>query len=231
MCIRDSYNGVLVASAKLNLTGEGLPYHAGYKLRNIDISAILKDTPLGAKGIKGILFSEIEIEGRAKDINSVSGNGNIIIKNANLGPMPLLTPLFGHVYGYLQHVFPELKKVSIQDASCDFTIENRKIMSNNIVLEGESVGIYGKGYMDFDTNLNFEVENQIAGPEQGAGEDWQTNLQQMIVQVGKIASKAYLTGTLTKPKWKFQYLGGMQNILRGGLKGGLGEKLKGIFER
>jgi len=219
------YNGALSARATLDLTDERLPYEASCKLSNINVGPILEQTNLKGKNIKGTLLSEFTLRGEAKNIDSMRGTGRVVIKNANLGPMPLLTPLLGNVYGYLRHALPELKKVNIQAGSADFYIANRKVQTDNLVLSGELIGIYAKGYVDFDKNLYFEVENQISGEPIGGG-DWQAGLQEMIVQFGKLVSKARLTGTLEKPKWKFEYFGGMENVIKGGLQ----ELLKGIFE-
>lgn len=219
------YNGALASSATLDLRGQALPYRVNCKLSNLDVGTILKNTGLRDKGISGNLFSEVKLEGSAKDINTMRGPGKISVTNANLGPMPLLTPLLGHAYGYLQHVFPELKKVNIKAGAADFYVANRRLTTENLVLAGDIVGIYARGYVDFDRNLYFDVENQIR-PDASGGDEWQAGLQQMMAEFGKMISKARLTGTLEKPKWKFEYLGGIDNILKGGLQ----KILKGIFE-
>ena len=140
--------------------------------------------------------------------------------------MPLLTPLLGSLYGYFQSSMPGLKSVDITKGKCDFVVKKRKIKTNNLVLWGDVVSINAKGYIDFDTNLNFEVENEFVEPDPTKPGDWQTDLQELISTVGKFVSKAYLTGTLENPKWKFQYGGGMEDFL----KGGLNNLLKGVFQ-
>jgi hypothetical protein len=132
--------------------------------------------------------------------------------------MPLLTPLVGSLYGYFQKLFQGLKKINITDGSCDFRIANRRISTNNLVLWGEIASVHGKGYIDFDKNLNFEVENRFLEPEKADLSDWEETLQEMISKFGKLMSRARLTGTLDKPKWKFEYLGGIENILKGQLE-------------
>jgi hypothetical protein len=211
------YNGVLVSSAAFDLRDKTLPYRLTCKLNNMDIKAVLADIGLKAEDVKGLLSSEFTIQGKAGDINTMEGPGRIIVTNANLGPMPLLTPLLGHIYGYFRHAFPELQKVNIRAGSADFYIRNRRLTTDNLTLSGDMIGIYARGYVDFDKNLDFEVENKILSEASG-GDDWQAGLQQIIMQFGKMISKARLTGTLENPKWKFEYLGGVQNIFKGGLE-------------
>lgn len=220
------YNGVLVSSAAMDLRDKRFPYQINCKLSDIDIREIIKNTKLAGKGIKGILFSEFSIQGEGVNPDSMKGPGRIIVKNANLGPMPLLTPLIGNIYGYLQYALPELSKVTITNGLADFYVGNRRLTTNNLTLWGEAISVYAKGYIDFDGNLDFEAENQFDLSGSSGEEDWQKTLREMMVQFGKMISKARLTGTLEKPKWKFEYLGGMENIFKGGLE----NILKGIFE-
>jgi len=46
------------------------------------------------------------------------------------------------------------------------------------------------------------------------------------VQFGKLISKAYLTGTLKNPKWRFEYLSGINKVFGGGL----GNVLKNLLD-
>lgn len=219
------YGGVLNSSAMFDLTDKGLPYKLDCRLNAMDIRMLIENTPLGGKNIRGVISSEFSLQGKAKDIDSTEGRGRIIVQNANLGPMPLLTPLLGNIYGYFQRVFPELRKVDITGGSADFYVAKKRVTTDNLVLTGEAISITANGYIDFDKNLEFEVENKISQDLTGGG-DFQGSLQDIVVQFGKFISKARLTGTLEKPKWKFEYLGGMENILKGGLQ----KLLKDIFE-
>ena len=212
------YGGAIAGSASFDLEKEGIPYRANAKLGGMKIAEVLEHTDLKGKGIAGNLSLGLSLEGEAQEINSAKGSGKIIVENANLGPMPLLTPLLGHVYGYFQRVVPELKKVNIKSGSADFYIHNRRVITDNLTLSGDAVGITAKGYLGFDRNLNFDVENKILLEEGKGGDDWQRGLQSLIVNFGKMISRARLTGTLEKPKWKFEYLGGVQNIFKGGLE-------------
>lgn len=220
------YKGTLASSMQIDLTDEYVPYRAACRLSNIDIAEFLKDTELGKRNIKGRLFSEFAIHGDAKNMDSTEGSGSILIDEANLGPMPLLTPLLGNIYGYFRHVFPDLKQIDITKGSCDFYIADRKFLTDNLALWGEAVSVHAKGYIDFDKNLYFEVENRFRELDEAEENGLQAGLQELIGRFGKLMSKAYLTGTLRKPKWKFEYLGGIENVL----KGGLDKVLKDIFE-
>lgn len=219
------YGGDLASTMRFDLRNTEIPYQINANLSNLDIEKILDNTTLKGKGIGGELFAELSLEGSARDLDSVRGPGKITVRTANLGPMPLLTPLLGKTYGYLQYALPELKRVNITGGAADFYIKNRRLTTDNLILVGDAIGIYAKGSLDFDGNLDFDVENQFTSEGSG-GSDWQSQIQEMIVQVGKLISRARLTGTLKKPKWKFERLGGMENVFKGGLQ----NLLKDILE-
>lgn len=210
------YGGTFRSSARIDYAEKGLPFWIESDLNNINLNSFFRKTKLKNRNIKGSLFCKTTLHGELKNTNSIEGGGAIFIRDANLGPMPILTPLLGNIYGYFQNTIPGLKKIEITKGSCDFQIVNRKIITENLVLWGGIVNIYARGYIDFDKNLNFEVENEFVEPAKEEETSWQTSLQEMIIKFGKLFSKAHLTGTLEKPKWKFQYLGGFENMLKKG---------------
>ena len=222
------YKGSFAAQAKIDTRNKALPYSFSSELKGFDISDFINKSNFDVKNIRGLVSSRLDIKGDGTDSKTVIGSGKIIISNANLGPMPLFSPLVGNIYGFIQYKLPEVKRVDITDGSCDLYIKNRKISTDNLILFSKVMSINAKGYMDFDTNLDFEVSNELLEPEGGAKEesDWQRSLQDLMMGVGKMISKAYLTGTLKNPQWKFEYLGG----LKGAVGGDLGKMLKGLFE-
>jgi len=220
------YGGIIFSTTFVNLGDKYKPYEIKCRMTNIDIARILKETDLGKRNIRGLVSSEFLLKGDASNLSTTEGHGRIVVNNANLGPMPILTPLLGNIYGYFQRLMPDLKKIDITKGSCDFYVTNRKVVTENLTLWGDIVSLHAKGYIDFDKNLNFEVENEVLEPESVEGGDWQVQMQQLVVQFGKLISKAYLKGTLQNPKWTFEYFGGVKNVFGGGFD----RVLKNIFE-
>ena len=221
------YGGSFVSSIKVDLSESGLPYTFASKLTNVNLNYFFAGTPMAKHNIKGLLSAEFNLQGNAKDLGTMEGRGKIVISEANLGPMPLLSPMIGIIYGYLQNKVSGLKKINITNGSADFYIKNEKIITENLAIWGDIASIHAKGYMGFDKTLDFEVENKIneLKPSEEMA-DWQVSLQAMLTNMGRFLARAHLTGTLDKPKWKYQYLEGTKNLLGGSI----GEALKGIFE-
>jgi hypothetical protein len=136
----------------------------------------------------------------------MEGTLDVEILDADLGPMPLLTPLLGDIYSILRDtmIAPE-NRVNISQAYGEFTIKNRRISTHNALLWGNNIAIYGDGHMDFDGTIDFTLENKFTqSPIQQVG-NWQTTLRDTIIRFGKALGKARLKGTLQKPEWKFDY--------------------------
>ena len=125
----------------------------------------------------------------------------------------------------MRGAIPGLRGVEISGGACDFIIKDRKIMTDNLLLWGNTLNIKARGYIDFDKNLNFDVENELKEMS-GTEKDWQKAITGIIAGVGKFMGEARLTGTLSKPKWEFKYFNRFEDALGGKLK----EVFKDIFE-
>ncbi|NQT23056.1 MAG: hypothetical protein HQ579_06440 [Candidatus Omnitrophica bacterium] len=220
------YGGVVNSSFRMNFAERGVPYSLHMVLKQMNINGIARHSQLKNSKLYGLLDSELTMDGYMADPRTIIGKGYIHIYDANLGPMPLLSPLVGNVYGVLRGMLPALKNVDIRGGACDFVIQKRKIMTENLILWGDALNIKARGYIDFDKNLNFAVENEIKEVDDKTSEGWRKTIVEMMSSVGKMIGKAYLTGTLDKPKWKFEYLGGDKNALGGKLQ----DTFKGLFE-
>ncbi|MCK4463571.1 MAG: hypothetical protein KAU58_04605 [Candidatus Omnitrophica bacterium] len=217
------YNGVLNSSFKMDLSGEGFPYSMSFRLKGISVNGLAQNSQLKNKNIYGKLDSELFLKGYGQGI--ITGNGNISVSQANLGPMPILSPLLGNIYGVIRYILPGLKSIEISSGSCDFVIENRKIITDNLLLWGDILNIKARGYIDFDKNLNFDVENEFKEIGREA-EDWQKAIVEIVTGFGKFIGRARLAGTLSKPKWKFEYFSGFKKAIGGKIS----DVLKDIFE-
>ena len=87
------------ASLEADISKKDMPYSLYFQLKDIDINKLIKATPIKKKNIYGLLSSEVSLDGIGNNQNSIKGKGYISITNANLGPMPILSPMVGHAYG------------------------------------------------------------------------------------------------------------------------------------
>ncbi|MFC1480601.1 AsmA-like C-terminal region-containing protein [Candidatus Omnitrophota bacterium] len=207
------YDGALTCGLEMNLIEKNIPYSLSIKINNMDFGSLMRDVDEEEADIYGTLNADISLKGYMGVPASAEGSGKLTISDADLGPMPILTPLLGDMFSAAQNIMPHLKKVNIDQASADFDITDRKIMTDNLIFLGEDFYITAEGYMDFDGTLNFAFQNQFRQPSQGQDEDWQVALRNAIINFGKLISKARLKGTLKNQKWDFEYTNPIKNLI------------------
>jgi len=205
------YHGALEANLVMDIEDDLLPYNFSSSVKAVDFSRLINDINQKGTNIYGTLDSEFFLKGHASNLATTTGNGEITIKNANLGPMPLLAPLVGDLYSTLQDIFTPTQGININSASASLNIRDEKITTDDMTLWGEDIYITAHGYVDFDGKLDFYFQNQFRDPESEDNETWQNILRTSIVKFGKSVSKARLTGTIKEPKWDFEYL--VKNII------------------
>jgi len=218
------YEGLLATDIVLDLNDDSLPYTFTYAVSGVNLSKLVSDINRKSNRIYGTLNSELYVKGFAISSSTAEGSGNIYIKDANLGPMPLLAPLIGDLYSSIQTILGTGQPVNINSAYADFFIKDRKIMTDNMILTGKDINIFADGYVDFDGKLDFSFQNQFKEPDAETHDEWQNFLRTSIVKFGKYISKARLTGTVYEPHWDFEYL--VHNIITDNIK----KFLKGISE-
>ncbi len=195
------YGGALAGNLEMDLTAKGIPYRCSLKLNNMDFERLMHDMSGNKEKAYGNLTMGISITGITAVPGRIRGNGSINISDADLGPMPILTPLLGDIYAAAQTFVPAIKPVKIDAASMDFEIKNRRILTDNLVLHGEDITINAEGYMDFDGNLDLVFENRLPHPDPEKDQEWPKALRNAIVSFGRFLGKTRLTGTIKDPKW------------------------------
>ncbi|GEM_PF-2004408 len=205
------YNGTLEANLVMDIEDDLLPYNFSSSVKTVDFSRLINDINQKGNNIYGTLDSKFFLKGRASDLTTTTGNGEITIKNANLGPMPLLAPLIGDLYSTLQDIFTPAQRININSASASFKIKDEKITADDITLWGDDIYITAHGYVGFDGKLDLYFQNQFRDPESEDNETWQNILRTSIVKFGRSISRARLTGTIKDPEWDFEYL--VKNII------------------
>ncbi len=216
------YDGTLDGDFTLDTKSKDLPYSISCALEKIDLKKLIRDAVDPKTRVHGLLETEIFISGSANTMSSINGSAKVAIDNANLGPMPLLTPLLGDMLSSVQTVFSFSGKIDIDRAYADFEIKDQKITTDNLTFVGKSIYVTSEGYLDFDGNLDFSFENQFRQPDPDAEEDWQVALRDTVVRFGKVISKARLKGTVKKPEWSFDYINPLKNIFKKSIKNFLG---------
>jgi len=154
----------------------------------------------------GKLNGELYLDGYALSLGSITGNAKIDINNANLGEMPLLTPILGDAYSAFQTIFDTSKKLTIDRAFADLKIKNKKVSTENLTFLGEEIYITSYGNLDFSGKLDFTFRNQFSNKAFENEDEWSIALRNAIVDFGKKVTLTKLGGTISNPEWYVEYL-------------------------
>jgi hypothetical protein len=130
---------------------------------------------------------------------------DIEISEADLGPMPILSPLIGDIYSILRGTIMATDDLNIRNAYAEFAIRNRRLTTRNAIMWGSNIAISAEGSVGFDGKLDLIVENKFLDSPVEEIENWQTALRNTLIRFGKALGKARLRGTVTDPKWEFDY--------------------------
>jgi hypothetical protein len=198
------YDGALSGKIKIDLREKNLPFALYLDLKDLDFGRMMLDISQDNSGMFGDINMDLELKGYINDNSTFRGHGSVTVSEANLGQMPLLTPLLGDIYMKMQGIFaPEARTGDINSAYADFEVKDREISTDNLTFIGDDIAISSRGSLDFDGNLDFVFENTLLEKteEESYEEDWQVTLRNIIINAGKIISKSKLRGTLSKPEW------------------------------
>lgn len=196
------YAGKLTGSFKMDLLEEDLPFLLRLEVSEVDYGMFMKDFAEDTTGVYGILNGDLDLNGYLTDTSSIKGHGSVTISDADLGEMPIITPLLGDLYMNFQDLFLETSTTGeISAAYADFDIVDRRIITNDLTFIGKQIYITSTGWIDFDGRLNFVFENKFLAETPAEDEDWQIALRDSIIHVGKFLKKAKLKGTVSNPEW------------------------------
>ena len=212
------YRGIFSCNLETDLNTLGFPFIFNADIKKSDLQALIKDTLDPKTIVYGNLDLTVRSQGKAEYQSSYSGYGSMNIYDANLGRVPILTPLLGWIYESLEDIFPVFKKINIDTAGASFEIKDRKLITDDLVLAGSDICLVAEGSVDFDGKLDLSFENELIEQKIPDDADWPVSIRNFITSFGKTISRARLKGTLEDQKWEFEYLDPMKSAINNNVK-------------
>ncbi len=200
------YRGTFSCDLEADLTALGTPFTFNGRMIKSDLRALLMDGIDPKSPLYGNIDINVHASGRAQDQYSYSGYGSMSIYDADLGRIPILTPLLGWIYEGLEDIFPAFRKININSAWATFEIRDRKIITDDLILSGTDICLVAEGAMDFDGKLDFYFENELIDQKLPGDAGWPVAIRNLITNFGRTISRARLRGSLGDQKWDFEYL-------------------------
>ena len=190
------YDGVAEGSAKLNLNSPNLPFWLAAEVKGVKIEKLKNDTPAKAHNLSGNLNGQIKINAFANDISRLNGSGRILIVDGRLWELDLFKGMGSLIF------VQDFSSIIFSEASCSFIIQDKYILTNDLIMKSSMVNIDGAGKIGFDNSidasLNVNINDDMV-PLTGTAKDIATVILGQAGRFGVIK----ITGTLKSPKYKF----------------------------
>jgi hypothetical protein len=212
------YDGLLTAKSTADLTDPNILFNSNLLLQNLNLSLLDKDQKIN-KDLKGNFALTVNLNGPALEQKLWKGDGAVTIADGYLGQWGLLKGVLGVLL-----ILDEFKTVYVTDANATFIINNRRITTDTAQFNSKVATLLGKGWVDFDKNINFEVSPSLSQIALEQANSVKTGATAFISQ----AVNVQCTGTLTEPncsleKSPLKILEKTTDILKEGVQGILQE--------
>ena len=188
------YKGSLAVNSSVDLTGNDFASQIDLSLSGLDLAELRDDGKVNSRHLKGILSLAANIDGPAIDKRKMSGSGNLAIVDGHILQWNILKGLASAL------LIKEYKHFVFTDASADFNIERGKAFTKNFEMLGNQINIKGKGWIDINKNLSFDIIPKFSEIVLVQSESMRKLPTSFLTQTdGYITIK--LTGSLDDPKY------------------------------
>ncbi len=151
-----AYTGKIHSVVNLDLNDAAMPFDIALNVDGLDMQGIKKDIPsLNGKEIKGKFYLTTVGKGKATDITNISAKGSLAIREGFLTEFKIFEGLLGILNEAMR-----LGQLTITDVDGNFTIENKKITTQNLRLISPTIVLLTEGWIDLDQmcDLNVSVD-------------------------------------------------------------------------
>jgi len=188
------YGGALSITSSADLRGDNIPFTADITLENLNIKLLREDQKLKNQELAGILNMSSNLQGNGKIWKELTGKGSFSVTEGQLWQWNILEGISSIL------LIPEFKNMAFTEALGNFSIQNQKITTENIKLIGNVATLNGKGWIDFDKNINFDITPTFSEIAILRSDSIKKKATSIITQTkGYINIK--LTGTLNNPQF------------------------------
>ena len=191
------YEGTLGTNLWADLSRPGVPFQGKIFATDLDLSRLARDLDSKQKDVSGKLVFQTTMNGQLKSQESYLGNGSISIRNGKLWQTNLFKAM-----GSLPFLKVEgLDYVTFNSLNATFDIHNKKLWTQNLNLNSDTVDLALKGSIGFDQTLNLLMDIQYSNNVKLGAMDTGGLAPFIVNQVGDFISQYKISGTLKDPKY------------------------------
>ncbi len=161
------------------------------RVNDLDLVRFGKEQVAGKQSLSGKVSVGMEIGGTAAGLHTLSGRGQMNLKDATLGELPVLLAML--------KVFSirEPDRTAFDSGVIDFRVEGEHIYLDSIELTGNAISLLGTGEM------NLEREVQLVFSAVAGRSDWQLPMfKTALGQASQQFMEIHVGGTIGDPQIK-----------------------------
>lgn len=183
------YGGTVTASGRIDLNSAGLPYTMNADIAGVKIEGLKTTTAFKDKDISGTLRCQAHLEGLYEDSSTAIGSGKVAINNGRLWQLNLFRGLGTLIFS------SDFENVIFSDGGCSFTVKDKLIYTDDLVLRSNLLNIYGSVKVNFDKSITATLKSEFTNDALASGSV--SNAAASIGQYSYITIK----GSLSEPKY------------------------------
>jgi hypothetical protein len=151
----------------------------------------------------GTLSAVLSLQGSGRSEHTLSGKGEVQIRNTNIYELPLLVSLLK----VLRSRTPDTTAFNQSDMK--FRLQGRHIYLDQIDFLGDAVSLYGKGYTNFDQQLKLVFYGTL-----GRNDYRIPLLKKVVARTNESIMQMYVDGTLAEPHVQTQAFPGINRLMQ-----------------
>jgi hypothetical protein len=188
------YGGVLGGKIIFDCQNPDAAFNSQFYAHGLDLRKISHELGLSQdQNLSGEMTFQLRLKGLLKSPQSYTGQGALAISNGRLWQ----TSLFEQM-GHLPFVKVEgLDSVVFSQMNTTFNVRNKRITTDDLSLQSQTVSLSLKGSVDFDQNLDFLMSIRYSGDVIRGAQD-AGGLAPFMVQAAESSISHYKIGGTTK---------------------------------
>jgi hypothetical protein len=169
---------------------DNLPQYQGeVKVTSADLRRIVVERFGGQQPYTGKLDANLVVDGRGYKLESLVGEGDVHIREANLYELSLLASLLKILRTGAAN------KTAFTESDIVFRLDGKHITLDQINFLGDVVNLYGHGQTDLDQRLNLVFRAELGRPESQL-----PVVRNFLAQANERIVQMYVNGTLSDPQ-------------------------------
>jgi hypothetical protein len=168
--------------------GEAGRFTVAVSLADADLERIAADLSAGPTASRGRVHGVVEVSGSRAGSHSLSGQGQIRLRDADLYELPVIVSLLK----ILRVKAPD--RTAFESSMVDFRIEGPRAYFDTIELSGDAISLVGAGEIDLDSNIKLTFR-----PIMGESETQLPAMKRLLGGAGGQFMLVHVDGTLGEP--------------------------------